>query len=123
MYSKLEPLIPYVASAISAVFFYFVGKRKQVAETEQTEQNAKGTELDNVQTALKTYREMLDNLRNDLLKINTAYDELEVKFHDQVKKVRVLELKNFDLSEENHRLKMQIRTCGFDCDAKENLKE
>lgn len=101
---NIEPLIPYVAGGFAAIGTYFLGGRNRRATDTQAEQNAKTTELDNVQSALGTYREMLGNLREDLLRINKSYDEIEEKLTETLATVRRLKVDNEGLKHKNKKL-------------------
>jgi chromosome segregation ATPase len=118
----LQQLLPYLLPAITGVLGLFLGTRTRNATDSGLEQTAKGTELDNVQKALGTYREMMADLKINLQALNDAYDKLESEFEEQeiiVKSYRRL-IKQKDetieaLVEEKKLFLKKIRTCEFNC--------
>lgn len=118
----IETLLPYLIPALTGVFGLFIGARTRNATDTQLEQGAKATELDNVQKALGTYREMMEDLKTNLQALNEAYDKLEKEFEEQeviIKSYRKMLMQKDEiienLEEERKQFFKKIKSCDFDC--------
>ena len=76
------------------ILAFFIGTRKRKATDEQAENAAKKGELENVQDALKMYREMMTDLKGQLDDAAETYQLLEAAFEEIVKKEKSCRLEN-----------------------------
>ena len=85
---------------ISNIVTFLFARRVRKAKTEQEEQAAIGSELENVEKGLGVYREMLNDIKRELAEMADKYKILENAF-DQI------EEENISLRKENERLKVR----------------
>jgi len=84
-----------------AIISFLAGRRLREATGKKGEADAQGSELENVEVALKIYRVMLTDLQDKLKKAEEAYTVIEKRLHQSIEN-------NKSLYEENKKLKIRI---------------
>ena len=114
-----EALVNFLFPIITMVGGWFIGRKKQVAETKTAEAGAKTAELDNVEKAIKIWREMSASLEE-------KFKEQEEKFKEQVETNNALIQRNNDLEEEVRSLRADfdivINNCPNNCPVPTKIK-
>ena len=82
LWSFLKSYFKEIIGILTAIFMFFLGKRKREQNTKLTEVEITGNELYNVETALKIYKVMLDDLQIKLTEAQRAYGLLTEKFKE-----------------------------------------
>lgn len=79
-----ETLLLFISNAITAVAGWFVGRRKQQAETDNSV-------LRNLELAVNLYKNIIDDLKKEIHELNIKIQDLEKKvdeLHQENKKLK-----------------------------------
>jgi len=99
LYNFLSEYITEGILVITNILAFFVGIRKRKASDEQSENLATKGELENVQGALKMYREIMGDLKGQLEDAAETYKHLEEAFEEIVKKEKACRKENESLND------------------------
>jgi peptidoglycan hydrolase CwlO-like protein len=83
---KEQLLIVIIPSIVTAAIGWFVGKRKQQAETDNQV-------LQNLEISVNLYKKIIDDLKNEIHQLNNKIDELELKVEQLLDENRKLKNK------------------------------
>lgn len=105
MQELIITIIGFASAIIGAIITYILSKRKKKAE-------AQTSELNNVEKAIKIWRELTNDLKNELDAVKLCYhqmegkyDELELENKRLTKRLDILTIENANLKkliENNH---------------------
>lgn len=74
----LETILQFVGAGAASVFGWFVGRRQKNAETDNQV-------IRNLELSINVYRQIIDDLREELNTLNTKVDLLQKKVDDLLK--------------------------------------
>jgi peptidoglycan hydrolase CwlO-like protein len=84
----LETILQFVGAGAASVFGWMIGRRQKNAETDNQV-------LKNLELSIDVYRQIIDDLKEELIELNEKVDSLQKKVDDLLK--------------ENHQLKNMMR--------------
>lgn len=108
--------IPEAVLVLTNILTFFFMKRGREAKQEQEENLAKKGELDNIQDALSLYRDMMNDLREQLSRASETYQKLELEFQKIAKKEKECREVIKVLREENLEFYRAAKLCPHECE-------
>ena len=93
----IEKFSPYVLGTLGTIGAYLIGTKERKSKLKKESTETQHSHLENVESALKIYRDMLDRLKTDLIEAEKMYEIAMMKINSLKKENSRLLLKNTKL--------------------------
>ena len=107
----LKFLLQALLIILPSVVAYMLGTRRRVALDRKAEAEVEGAQLKNIESEMGIYKQMMDDLKEALAKVNEDYARLEEQFIRIVEKERLCQEKVATLERQKLEFYQKLKTC------------